>query len=95
MLIMSLKNLLFCFETGLYKELNFNILVTAPVETRIQRIIQRDRLPREQIEQRMVNQWTDEAKVALADFVVDNDDNSLVINEVLNIHQQILESIKK
>jgi len=67
-----LKESAILFETGLYKDLDYNILVTAPVETRIKRIIERDKLPQEQIELRMANQWTDEAKVPLADFVIEN-----------------------
>ncbi|HEY9123441.1 MAG TPA: dephospho-CoA kinase [Bacteroidales bacterium] len=90
-----LKESAILFETGLYKDLDYNILVTAPVETRIKRIIERDKLPQEQIELRMANQWTDEAKVPLADFVIENEDNSLVIKKVLDIHQKILASIKK
>jgi len=37
----------------------------------------------------MANQWEDEKKTALSDFVIINDGKQLVIPQVLNIHQQL------
>ncbi len=62
------------FEKGSHKNFDFSILVTAPKETRIQRVLKRDNTSREQIEARMNNQWSDEKKIELADFVIKNEE---------------------
>ena len=75
------------FETGIYKQLNYNILVTAPQDLRIQRIKKRDRLSDEDITLRMLNQWGDEQKLRLTDFVVINDGETFLIPQILKIHR--------
>lgn len=67
-----LKETALLFETGIYKSCDYNILVTAPEEIRITRVMQRDNIDREEVVKRMKNQWKDEEKVKLADFVVLN-----------------------
>lgn len=62
------------FESGSYKNCDKVILVTAPKETRIQRVINRDNISREEIENRMANQWSEEKKKELSDFVIINED---------------------
>ncbi len=79
------------FETGIYKELDSIILVTAPIHTRIERVKERDKTSPQEVENRMKNQWTDEAKLKLTDFVIDNSGNKLVIPQVI----AVLKSLKK
>lgn len=62
------------FESGSYKNCDKIILVTAPKETRIKRVMKRDGVSREAVEQRMAHQWDDEKKKALSDFVIENID---------------------
>ena len=61
------------FETGIYKQLDYNILVIAPKEIRIHRIKDRDKLSEVDIAIRMNQQWSDEQKLPLSNFVVIND----------------------
>jgi dephospho-CoA kinase len=77
------------FETGAYKTFDATFLVTCPLETRIQRVMQRDNLPREAIEARMNNQWTDEQKLPLATFVIENAADSKVLPQVLEVLEKI------
>lgn len=67
------------FETGAYRQFKANILVSAPIELRIQRIEQRDRLDRTAILQRMANQWPEEQKKALTSYHIQNDGQPLLI----------------
>lgn len=78
------------FETGLYKQLNYNILVIAPRELRIQRVKNRDRLSEEEIDIRMNQQWNDEQKLPLTDFVIINDGKTLLIPQILKINQTLM-----
>ena len=60
------------FESGSYKNCDLIITVTAPLESRIQRVIQRDKTTREQVLKRINAQWNDEQRIAKSDFVVEN-----------------------
>lgn len=77
------------FETGIYKQLNFNILVIAPEDIRIKRIKIRDGLSDEEITLRIKNQWAEEQKLKLTDFVIINDGKTFLIPQILKIHRML------
>jgi dephospho-CoA kinase len=77
------------FETGIYKELDKTILVTASIETKIQRIKKRNSFSDDEINKRINSQWTDEHKTPLADFVILNDDSDALIPQVATIIHQL------
>jgi dephospho-CoA kinase len=85
-----MKEAALLFESSSYKMCYKTIMVTAPLELRIKRVMQRDGFSREEILSREVRQFTEEKKVALADFVIKNDDTQLVIPQVLGLHTQFL-----
>lgn len=62
------------FESGSYKDCDAVISVVADEKIRIQRVVKRDGLEKEQIRQRMKNQWTDEQRIELSDFVIFNNE---------------------
>jgi dephospho-CoA kinase len=66
------------------------ITVSAPKEIRIKRIMKRDNLLRAQIEERMKNQWTEEERLAKADFVIYNNDEQLVLPQIIELHQKLI-----
>lgn len=75
------------FETGAHKNFDATLLVTAPKELRIKRVMDRDGVSREQVEARMNNQWDEQKKIELADFVLENDEKQsllLQLNWILN-----------
>lgn len=79
------------FETGSYKELDYCILVIADEQTRISRVIQRDSHRDEGgIKAIIGKQMTDEEKIPLADFIINNNGKTSVIHQVLEIHQKLL-----
>lgn len=80
------------FEKGGYRKCDKNLLITAPREVRIRRIISRDRATPAEIEARMNNQWPDEKKAEIADFIINNKDLQQTREEVRKIHQIMLES---
>lgn len=65
------------FETGAYKRFDFNILVCAEMLRRIKRVCERDNISENQVLERMKNQWSDDQKIPLADFVIYNNDEAL------------------
>ena len=80
------------FEKGGYKNCDYNLLVTAPVDLRIDRIKLRDNTNFEEIQARMNNQWTDKKKEKLADFIIQNVDISKTRQDVRQIHETFLKS---
>jgi dephospho-CoA kinase len=80
------------FETGYYKVMDKNIVVVAPMEMRIERVMQRDKISREEVLQRIKNQWKDEDKILLADYVIVNDGAKMLIPQVMEIHQQLIKN---
>ena len=67
-----IKEAAILFESGSYKDCDYIITVTAPFEDRIIRILKRDNTTRENIENRMNNQWSDEKLISKSDFVIKN-----------------------
>lgn len=80
------------FEKGGYKKCDFNLLITAPLESRVRRLRERDKSTLEEIEARMSNQWSDEEKTKLADFIIENRELSKTRQAVGQLHQTLLES---
>lgn len=70
------------FESGSYKNCDQIITVTAPLESRIKRVIQRDNTTREDVLKRINMQWTDNQRLAKSDFVVENIDPEITKSEV-------------
>lgn len=60
------------FESGSYKDCDIIITVTAPLELRIQRVIQRDKTTRENVLRRINMQWTDYQRIEKSDYVIEN-----------------------
>lgn len=62
------------FESGSYQNCDYIITITAPLEDRIARVMQRDNSSREQVLNRINAQWTDEQRAAKSNFIIDNID---------------------
>jgi len=85
-----IKEAALLFESDSYKMCDRSLLVSAPLESRIARVIQRDHISRTEVESREARQFTEEKKKQLANDIIVNDDRHLVIPQVLALHQQYL-----
>lgn len=81
------------FESGASKLVDRIAAIAAPVEERIERIIERSNLTHEQITQRLNNQMDDAERVRRSDYVINNSENDMIIPAVLRIHNEILKLI--
>lgn len=61
------------FESGIYRLVDRIVVVTAPEEVRIQRVMQRDGITREKVRQWMQRQWSQDEIRQRADFEIIND----------------------
>lgn len=86
----TLKEAALLFESGSYKMCDKNILVTAPLQIKIDRVTSRDKVTEEQVKARMDKQFTDEQKADKADFFIKNTENNSIILQVLELHQKFL-----
>ena len=77
------------FESGSYKNFDKILVVSAPLEERIARVMLRDGLKREDVMARVENQLPQDEKIKMADFVIFNSDRDLAMNQTLEIHQQL------
>lgn len=86
-----LKEAALLFEAKSYQTLDKIIVVHAPRELRVSRVLQRDsHRTAQQVRDIMTNQMSDEEKLKKADFRITNDESILVVPQVLELHQQFL-----
>lgn len=60
------------FENGSDSFCDYIITVTAPIDTRITRVVKRDNITQQEVLDRMNHQWDDQLKIKRSDFVVEN-----------------------
>ena len=86
-----IKEAAILFETGVAKDCDETILVTAPEKLRIQRVMRRDKINVEHIKSRMSHQWSDEKKIPLANYVINNIDWDKTFKKIEEIHKKIID----
>ena len=90
-----IKEAAILFENDGYKLCNFVITVVAPKELRFKRLLKRDSTTKDKIEAIIKNQWSDEQKIKLSHFVVNNIDLEDTKKQVVEVHNQLLKKITK
>lgn len=82
------------FENDSYKNYDYIITVVAKEEDRIKRLLERDDTTEEKIRAIMKNQWPDEDKIRLSDYVIVNNDLQITTEQVKSIHKKLLRRAK-
>lgn len=90
----TIKEAALMYETESYKSLDKIIVVTAPIDTRIQRVLKRDLSKKEDVLKRMETQMSDRDKIAKADFVIKNDGKNSLIHQIIKLHNLFIEMAK-
>ena len=85
-----LKEAALLFESSSFKMCDKSIMVTAPLELRIARVMLRDGFSRDEILNREARQFSEEKKLQLADYAINNDNTELVIPQVVALHEQFI-----
>lgn len=89
-----IKEAALMFESNSYKMCDRTLLVSAPLENRIARVMQRDGVSHEEVEKREARQFTEDKKRQMANDIIVNDDWQLVIPQVLELHRLYLSLAK-
>jgi len=84
-----IKEAALIFESGAADGLFKVIGVTAPLSLRTHRVMQRDGITKDQVDARMRNQISDTIKMRLCDYVIDNNNQQMVLPQVLEIDKAI------
>ena len=80
------------FESGAAGFLDGSVLVYAPVELRIKRVMERDGVDEASVRRRMSHQMDEEEKMKLADHVIYNDGDKMLLPQVIALHDILLNS---
>lgn len=78
------------FESKQTQSFDKIITVTAPLELKIERVIKRDQVSKEEVYKRMQSQLPDEIKIAKSDFVIMNDEVEMIIPQIIEIHKKLI-----
>ncbi len=78
------------FETGGYKRFDKTIIVYAPEEILIERVMNRDGISRREVQERLKNQMDQERKKELADYLLPNDNSMLLLPRIMEIHAELI-----
>jgi len=76
-------------ESGTYEEMDYIVVVTAPKDIRIKRVVKRDNLNYDDVLKRMNAQLSDNERLKYADFIVDNSGNVLILPQIVEILNKI------
>jgi dephospho-CoA kinase len=86
----TIKEAALIFESGSSEHLDYVVGVYTPAPLRIQRIMRRDNITREEVQHRMNRQIDEEIKMRLCDTVLINDEQQLLVPQVLELHEKLL-----
>jgi len=78
------------FEAKVSDRLDLVIGVSSPIELRIKRAMERDKVNREEVLKRMDQQLDEEGKMSKCDFVLINDEQQLLIPQVLELNEKLI-----
>jgi len=85
-----IKEAAIVFETATQNKYDYNIMVYAPDELLIERTMKRDGQTIAEVNARLANQMSQKEKINLANFVINNDNKTLVIPQIIELHNILL-----
>lgn len=81
------------FESKLHHICDAIIVVVAPLQERINRVMLRDGVDAEAVLSRIKNQWTDQQRIEKSNFVIENDIIRKNLDKVKRIHFDLLKTM--
>ncbi|MDH7605845.1 MAG: dephospho-CoA kinase, partial [Melioribacter sp.] len=81
------------YEAKIQKYFDYVILIYSDEQSRIKRVMERDKVTEEKVRQRMQFQIPDEKKKDWVDFVIENNSNIEELKNRLNFVMQLIKSI--
>ena len=78
------------FESKSHLGLDAVICVSAPLELRMKRLLNRDNYSEKEIKKRIENQMSQEVKEKLSDYIIVNDERDLLLPQIIKIHEELI-----
>lgn len=91
----TMKEAALLIESGIYKNLDKLIVITAPDEIRLKRTLDRDNSSEYAVRARMNQQMPDSEKLKFSDFIIVNNGEISLIDQILHIHQKLIGIFEK
>ena len=85
-----IKEAAILFESNSHIGLDAVICVSAPLELRIERLLNRDDYSEKEIKKRIENQISQEEKEKLSDYIIVNDEKELLLPKIIKIYKELL-----
>lgn len=85
-----IKEAALLFESNTYREMDVIVTVYSPENLRIERVLKRDNISKAQVINRMNNQLSDEEKVKRSDYIIFNNEQQSLLEQVLNLHNILI-----
>ncbi|MFY0604051.1 MAG: dephospho-CoA kinase [Flavobacteriaceae bacterium] len=82
------------FEIGSDRFCDIIITVYTNKKERISRVMNRDKSSEKEVLNRMANQWEDEKKIWLSNYIITNNSLKLLVPQIMNIHNILTEKLK-
>jgi len=86
----TIKEAALMFETDSHKSMDCIIVVTCPINLRIDRIVKRDHMKRDEVLKRIENQMSDKQRLEKAQYRVKNDGKQSIIKQTIDLHHKFL-----
>ncbi|MEA3317583.1 MAG: dephospho-CoA kinase [Bacteroidota bacterium] len=77
------------FESGANKDLDYVISVSADENTRISRVMNRDNVNFDSVKNRMNSQFDDSIRKKMADEIIINNNDVMLLPQIIKIHQKL------
>ena len=84
------KEVAIIFETNTEDNYDKIILVRAPIEDRIKRVVLRDNITKDDVIRRVNNQIDDSTIIDKCDYIIDNNNLTELKEKVINIHKDLI-----
>ena len=78
------------FENNAQSKFDYTILVIAPQDIKVKRVLNRDHATEQEVKSRMENQWDDSKKEKLANFIIENIDLEDTKSQIYQLHTKLL-----
>jgi len=86
-----IKEAALLFESDAHKHLDAIIGVSSPIALRMKRVMQRDNLTEEDVQKRINRQMDEAEKMRRCDYIIHNDESTLLIPQVLALDKKFRE----
>ena len=87
--VFVIKEAAIIFESNSIMQLDKIICVSAPIDLRIKRVMNRDKCSKVTVIKKIQSQMSEDAKMKLSDFVIVNNEKDRLLTQIINIYNEL------